>query len=88
MSSFRRTAFLALTACGAAVMLHTGSYAADYLPNGTANSASIAAHRSGAYGYRSLQDDDSDNSSTPDLPSYEQNKGSETGGPARMDIPE
>jgi hypothetical protein len=68
-------------AFGAAAALNTASYAAEY--HGV-------LHQSHAYdrGHGGLRDDDSDNARNPTLPSYAQNKGDETGGPGRMQIPD
>ena len=81
MTKLGRTTALAFMACGAAAALNTASYAAEY------NRLLHHNHAFG-YGYGGLRDDDSDNAKNPALPSYAQNKGQETGGPGRMQIPD
>jgi hypothetical protein len=80
MTKFGRTTALALMACGAAMAVNTSSYAAEY---------HRVLQQKHAYGseYGGLRDDDSENAKNPALPSYAQNKGHETGGPGRMQIP-
>jgi hypothetical protein len=83
MTKLGRITALALTAFGVVTALNTASYATEY---------HRVLHQNDAYGYgygdRGLRDDDSDNAKSPALPSYAQNRGHETGGPGRMQIPE
>ena len=81
MTKLGRISTLALLACGAATTLSNASYAAQYYG---------VVHHNQAYnsGYGGLRDDDSDNAKNPAPPSYAQNKGHETGGPGRMQIPD
>ena len=96
MTKFARMTAVVLAACGALATTGSDSFAQDlhhavhhhgqarYMSTGAVAPVQPAPATYG-YGYG---DTDSANAKNPALAGYQQNKGGETGGPARMLIPE